>query len=53
MIQRLDLDEEQLQVVVYVTRDSSLLLRPLQGAFLIPPVPPVVLIQEQNHRLWR
>jgi len=35
---------------VYVTRDSSLLLRPLQGAFLIPPVPPVVLINPTGPR---
>ena len=31
---------------MYASRESSLLLRPLQGAFLIPPVPPVVLIND-------
>ena len=29
---------------MYATRESSLVRRPLQGAFLIPPVLPVVLI---------
>ena len=34
---------------VYATRESRLFRRPLQGAFLIPPVLPVVLIVERRH----